>query len=84
MLKVLSKSSREVSAMVGYLESPTPAELTRMWGGQLKACSAESKRDFTWVGSETSAWKMTARGEEGEEEALISAATSSAWALLEV
>ena len=84
MLKILSKSSKEVLAMVGYLASRTPAELTRMWGGELKICSAVSKRDLTWVGSETSAWQMMARGEEGEEEELISAATSSAWALLDV
>lgn len=58
--------------MDGYLGSRTPAHVTRMWGGVLKVCSAESKRWVTWVGSETSAWTATARGVVAEEREWIS------------
>lgn len=55
-----------------------------MWGGDLKTRSASSNRDLTWVGSETSARNVMARGVLPEEEELISAATRSALAGLEV
>lgn len=85
-LKILSKSSTEVLAIVGYLESITPAELTMMWTGELNTSWALSKRDLTWVGSETSARTVMASGVFGEqeEEELIWEATRSAWAELEV
>ena len=44
------------------MPSRTPAELTRMCIGESKARSAESKRDLTWFGSDTSAFTTTARG----------------------
>lgn len=81
-----SKSSMEVLEMEGYLGSMSPAELTRMWGWALKNCSAKSKRDLTWSGSETSARTATARAavEVEPDEALISATTESASVELEV
>ena len=48
--------------MVGYVPSRMPAELTRMWMGESKARSAESKRDLTSSGSETLALTAMARG----------------------
>ena len=76
-------------AIVGYLESLIPAELTRIWTGELNASSALSKRDLTWVGSDTSARTVMARGvllllREEDNELLIWEATSSAsWVDLE-
>ena len=82
MFMIRSKLSTVVFAMVGYLASRTPAELTRMWTGDLKASSAELKRDFTPAGSDTSARTVMARRVVWL--ALISAATESAWLELEV
>jgi len=63
----------------------TPALLTKMWTGELNTSWALSKRDFTWVGSDTSARTVMASGLLGETEAeLISEATRSAWVELEV
>ena len=74
-------------AIVGYLESMIPAELTKIWTGELNASSALSKRDLSWVGSDTSARIVMARGvllREEDNELLIWDATSSAsWADLE-
>jgi len=39
-----------------------------MWGWELKADSAASKRALTWSGSETSALTVTARGFPAVEE----------------
>lgn len=80
-LNMRSNSSTARSAMVEYLLSTTPAELTSMWTGELYACSAASKSDFTCAGSDTSA--LMDMAEFGEEE-LISAATVSAAVELEV
>jgi hypothetical protein len=56
-----------------------------MWTGELNTSWALSKRDFTWVGSDTSARTVMASGLLGETEAeLISEATRSAWVELEV
>lgn len=72
-------------AIVGNLESIAPALLTKMWTGKLNVSSALSKSDLTWVGSETSARSVMARGVLGEEELeLISVATRSACVELEV
>lgn len=76
-------------AIVGYLESVIPAELTKIWTGELNASSALSKRDLSWVGSDTSARTVIARGvllflREEDDELLIWEATSSAsWVELE-
>ena len=57
-----------------------------MWRGELNTSWALSKRDLTWVGSETSARTVMACGVWGElePEELISEATRSAWVELEV
>lgn len=87
-LNVLSKSSRAVLERVGYLGSRMPAEFTMIWTGELKADSAASKRDVTWSGLETSAFKVMALGGIGVSVSiraalplllLIWAATRSAW-----
>lgn len=76
-------------AIVGYLESVIPAELTKIWTGELNASSALSKRDLSWVGSDTSARTVIARGvllllREEDDDLLIWEATSSAsWVELE-
>lgn len=49
------------------MESRTPAELTRMWIGELKDDSAVLKRWVTWSGSEMSACTAMARGDDEEE-----------------
>lgn len=53
------------------MESSTPAELTRMWMGELKVDSAVSKRCLTWSGSEMSAWIAMARGDVEVADELI-------------
>lgn len=79
-LKILSKVSIVVSAMEDLSGFTTPAELTRMWTEEPNVCSAASKRDRTWLGSDTSA--RTTAAEPGAAE-LIWAATASASAALE-
>ncbi|KVH90620.1 hypothetical protein Ccrd_007360 [Cynara cardunculus var. scolymus] len=61
-----------------------PAEFTRIYSGESKADSAASKRDFTCVGSDTSALKEIARGDSDWELELISETTRSAWVELEL
>ncbi|CAA7394849.1 unnamed protein product [Spirodela intermedia] len=78
--KVASQSSSGVAASGGYLGSSTPADETRIWAAPPKAASAASNRAFTSTALETSA--RTAIARDGDGDAVISAARSSAWAAL--
>lgn len=62
---IRSNVSIEVVERVEYVGSDTPAQLIKMWGGELKTDSAKSNKDLTCAGSDMSALKADADKERG-------------------